>query len=80
MTGTPRILVEIIGNGLLGGLFDKSGRGKIGKTLTQVHGIVLNGQGRIFSKDRRSKAAHTLRRLKGRFMVDSLGYHASFLI
>ena len=66
MTSTAGILIEISANGVLGRLFDEIGGGKVGKALAQIDGVVLDRQGRIFSKDRRAKAAHPLRGLKGR--------------
>ncbi len=48
MLGTPsdRVLIDVVPDGLGGGLLQHVGRWKVGKALGEVDGIVLVGQPR----------------------------------
>ena len=45
------VLIDVVGDGLARGFLDFGGRGKIGKTLGEIDGVVLQRQARHFADD-----------------------------
>ena len=71
MAAAARVLVEILGDGVLAGLLDEVRRREVGEALPQIDRAPFVGQGGEFGKDGGAEAGDPVGRFERRGLVRS---------